>query len=117
MKKEFRPRRRVAGRNVHQMEAVTETLELQTYGPIGLIVLISTDDKNFRPEILNRPERRVLTHIAEMPDLIRFPDSLEQTYRQPIVGVRDNSDAQRAGHLANRGDGENRTDFSRMAPG
>ena len=54
MQEKFRPAGGMAGRDVHEMETMTETLQLQAHRPVGLIVLVSTDDENFRPQVLNR---------------------------------------------------------------
>ena len=104
-------------RNVDEMKTMPEALQLQTHRPVGLVILIPADDKNLGPQILDGFQRPLFANIAEVPDLIGLPDGVEQRRRKTVVGIRDDGDAKRAGHLADGGGGENRPDFSRVAPG
>ena len=117
MEKKLRSGRCMPGWNVYEMKTVTEAFQLQTHRPVGLVVLVPADHINRGSEILNRFQRLFFTNIPEMPDLIRLPDGLQQKRRQPVVGVGDDGDAERAGHLADGGGGENRPDFSRLPAG
>ena len=54
VQEKFRPAGGMAGRDVNEMKPMPETFQLQAHRPVGLIVLVSADDENFRPQILNR---------------------------------------------------------------
>ena len=99
------------------MKSMTETFQLQAHRPVGLVVLISPDHENLGAEVLDRLEGCLLADVAKVPNLVRFPDRTEQGWSQPVVGIREDGDAQRAGHLADGNAGKNRPDLARMTPG
>ena len=117
VKKEFRSGRGMRRRDMDEMEPVPEPLQFEAHRPIGLVVLISPDDENLWTQIPDRLERRLFTDIAEMPDLVGIADGFEQGRDETVVGIRDDGDAERPGHLADGVGEENRPDFSRIAAG
>jgi len=113
----FRPRRGMPGGNVHQMKTVAEPLQLQAHRPVRLVVLISPDNKDLGTKILDDVQRRLLADIAKVPDFMGLPDGFEQRGRKPVVGICDNGDAKRTGHLADVRPGKPWANLPRTAPG
>lgn len=114
MEQKLRPRRCMAGRNMDQMKTMAEALQFQAHRPVGLVILISTDDKHLGSKILNRLQGYLFTDITKMPDLIRPPDGPKQGGEESVVGIGNDSDAKRISHLVNGGNRESWTNLPRM---
>jgi len=117
MKQKLRPRRGMARRDMDQMKVVAEALQLHAHRPVGLVVLISPDNKDLGTKILDDVQRRLLADIAKVPDFMGLPDGFEQRGRKPVVGICDNGDAKRTGHLADVRPGKPWANLPRTAPG
>jgi hypothetical protein len=82
-------------RNVLQSKLQTIAGEIDNQWPVGVPIAISAHDRKRRPNSAEIVRDRRLTHIAQVPNLIRLAREIGNWLRQFVMRVRDNKYSQR----------------------
>ena len=86
--------RRAIRRNVLQAEFQPVSHKIDNQRPLEIAVTVSAHNRDERSDRLQFIKDRFRANIAEMPNFIRIPGHFLHIFRQPIVRVGENEDAQ-----------------------
>ena len=76
--------------NMFQPKSQALSLKIDNQRPLGIAVAISAHNRDRRADRAQFIQNDFLTHIAEMPNLIRVARKIDNFLRQLVMSIRDN---------------------------
>ena len=80
--------RRTFRRNVHEPKFQSFSLKIDNQRPVLVPIAISAHNRKRRADRFQVERDCRLAHIAQMPDLVRLARTIDNLWRQLVMGVR-----------------------------
>ena len=86
--------RRIFRRNMHEPKFQSLACKIDNERPVFVPIAIPAHNRQRRADRFQVERDRRFAHIAKMPDLIRLARKIDNLWRQLVMRVRDNQNAQ-----------------------
>ena len=85
---------------MNQVKPMPQTFQFQTHRPVRLVVLIPPYNQNRRPDAQNLLKSRPLANIPQMPNLIRWGNSLQKRRGKPVMRIGNDRNPEDCAHFS-----------------